>query len=161
MTTLNYILDLFKVASNQLGCPYVKSTPERLHTWSIDNNHNTFIALLNDDESTTVIPNQANSKSYDLNFVVCVETTKLDPTNNDSFEKIEEYEIQVNELAERFIQLLEQNDKVTLNDYTLNKAIQRENFLGIGKVLDLTLTISDTNLLCDIFKNEQTKNIGC
>ena len=157
MTASKYISDLFSLACDQLGCPYVKTTPERLQQWSIDENHKTFIALLGLTQNITTSRSQNNIVQHDVTLVGCVETTNVNPEDNLYNNEVEYYQQQCDELIGRFIYLVEKNTNVIELTYTIEEAFKDPQYLGVGRGVTMSITMNDTLDVCDLFLNEQTK----
>ena len=161
MTTREYINELFKVATNQMGMPYIRTVPERLQEWSIDNNHKTFIALLDVDTTTNISFAQNDSNTANLTLVSVVETTNVNPENNYSNEEVEYYKGEVSRNIKNFINLIAKNINVNAITYSTSEdeVFKDPRFLGIGLGFEMTLELSDTDDSCDFFGNTQTIDV--
>jgi hypothetical protein len=161
MTTREYINELFKVATNQMGMPYIRTVPERLQEWSIDNNHKTFIALLDVDTTTNISFAQNDSNTANLTLVSVVETTNVNPENNYSNEEVEYYKGEVSRNIKNFVNLIAKNINVNAITYSTSEdeVFKDPRFLGIGLGFEMTLELSDTDDSCDFFGNTQTIDV--
>ena len=159
MTASYYISNLFRVACQQLGCPYVKTTSERLQKWSIDENNKTFIALLGLTQDITVSFSQSNEVSFDLTLVACVETTNINPEDNYYNEEVEYYQNQVDELIGRFCNFVQKNEYINTMTYNIEEAFKDPQYLGIGRGFTMSITMNDVQDYCDDFSNNQTESI--
>lgn len=161
MTTREYINELFKVAANQMGMPYVRTVPERLQDWSINSNHKTFIALLDVDTTTNISFSQNDSNTANLTLVSVVETTNVNPENNYTDEEVEYYKGEVSRNIKNFVNLIAKNINVNSITYSTSEdeVFKDPRFLGIGLGFEMTLELSDTDDSCDFFGNTQTIDV--
>jgi len=155
MTTLEYTLKLFKTASDQLGVPFVKTTPTNLQNWATKNEP-PFIALIGLSESVEKNDAQASIISYDCTFVVCATSSKT-PTIE---EKIQT-EIEVDKLTKRFTWFVNRNEKVSLTSESLEELFRGASYRGVARGLTFTLTLPDMLDYCDDWCNESTVKIDC
>ncbi len=69
MSSLEYLLKLLSTSADVLGVPFIKTTPTRLQSWTLENEP-PFIALVGVTESNTKLTNSTNMlPSFDLAFV--------------------------------------------------------------------------------------------
>lgn len=161
MTSEEYLLELFKVSADQLGCPYTKTTPERLQHWSIELNNNSFIALLGMEQSATVNKYQSDLISYDLTFIAALETNEILTEDIESNEKVNYWQKEVTKLASRFIQFIQRNENITMTSYSLEEFFKDGRFLGVGKGISMTIEMPDLDDYCNDFCNKQTEKLDC
>ena len=156
MTSLEYIYKLFEVSANQLGLPYIKTTPTSLQTWAVKQEP-PFIACVGvgpEDIETNDVNN--NILSYPCTFVITSSAIK-DPTND---EKIQ-LEVESDKLLKRFLWFVKRNEETTVTDISAEELFRGSSFNGVGRGLSFTIEIADKNDYCDDWCNENTKVINC
>ena len=156
MSSLEYLLKLLSTSADVLGIPFIKTTPARLQSWTVENEP-PFIALVGVTESNTKLNNSTNMlPSFDLAFVSVV-ASELDPTD----EQITQQQIEADKLAKSFRYLISKNKYASIDSFSLEELFRDGSYLGIGKGFTMTLTLPDLNDYCDLDCNTSTEDIKC
>ena len=155
MTSLEFILELFKVSADQLNVEYVKETPTRLQQWATKHKP-PFVSLIDLSESGSVNNTQGNLITYDVAFVFVANLNK-DPSTEQKIQS----EIEADKLAKQFLWFVKRNIDTTVNSFTMSEFFRDKSYLGLGKGLSINLTVPDKDTYCDIYCNESTKDIDC
>ena len=107
MTNKQYIIKLFSKASDQLGVPFVKTTPTKLQSWATKQEP-PFIALINNlPRDTEKNDLRNNIYAYECVFMICG-STKKDPSIEDKIN----LDVDLETLADRFTFFVERGEKV-------------------------------------------------
>jgi hypothetical protein len=156
MTSLEYLLKLLGTSAEALGVPFVKTTPTRLQSWTVENEP-PFIALVGVSESNSKIQGSNNLlPSFDLAFVSIV-ASELDPTD----EQITLQQIEADKLIKSFRFLIDKNEYASIDSFSLEELFRDGSYLGTGKGFTMTLTLPDLNDYCDLSCNTSTNKIEC
>ena len=149
-------MKLLSTSADVLGIPFIKTTPARLQSWTVENEP-PFIALVGVTESNTKLNNSTNMlPSFDLAFVSVV-ASELDPTD----EQITQQQIEADKLAKSFRYLISKNKYASIDSFSLEELFRDGSYLGIGKGFTMTLTLPDLNDYCDLDCNTSTEDIKC
>ena len=156
MSSLEYLLKLLNTSADVLGIPFIKTTPARLQSWTVENEP-PFIALVGVTESNSKIVNTSNMlPSFDLAFVSVV-ASELDPTDD----QITQKQIEADKLAKNFRFLIDKNKYASIDSFSLEELFRDGSYLGIGKGFTMTVTLPDLQDYCDLDCNTSTENIEC
>lgn len=147
LSSLEYTIELCKMAAQTLGVKFTKTTPARLQRFA-EENGTPFIALVGLNEGS--IKNDGNSflPVYDLAFVTILET-EFEATD----EEITQAQIEADKVTKRFRYLLDKNKYTTLDEFTTQELFRNGSFSGVGKAFSLTLVLPDLNDYCDLLCN--------
>jgi hypothetical protein len=155
MTTSKYISDLFRLACEQMSVPYVKIEAEKLHAWSVDNNRDTFIALLTMSQNLT-LSNQSDTVELDLGLAAAVETNGLYPEDNLFAEQVEHHQNECDELIGRFCEFVRRNEAINTMTYSIEESFNNSSYTGIGRVFSISINMNNVQDFCNDFGNKNT-----
>lgn len=153
LSSLEYVIELCKVATQSMGVQFTKTTPARLQRFA-EEEGTPFIAMVGLSEGS--IKNDANSflPAFDLAFVTILET-EFEATD----EEITEAQIEADKVTKRFRYLLDKNKYTTITDFSTKELFRNGAFSGVGKAFSLTLTLPDLNDYCDLLCNTDVEDI--
>ena len=155
MTTSKYISDLFRLSCEQMSVPYVKIEAEKLHAWSVDNNRDTFIALLTMSQNLT-LSNQSDTVELDLGLAAAVETNGLYPEDNLFAEQVEQHQNDCDELIGRFCEFVRRNEAINTMTYSIEESFNNSSYTGIGRVFSISINMNNVQDFCNDFGNKNT-----
>ena len=157
MTNKEYILKLFDVSADQLGVPFVKTTPTKLQSWATKKEP-PFIALINNlPRDTEKNDLRNNIYSYQCVFMICG-STKKDPT----IESKISVDVDLEVLADRFVDFVEKGEKVLdVTNASGEELFRGTTFNGMAYALNFTISLPNMNDLCVDWCNDSTKRIDC
>lgn len=152
LSSLEYTLELCKMASDIIGVNFTKTTASRLQRFA-EEEGTPFVALVGLTEDS--VKNDSNSflPVYDLAFVTILET-EFEATD----EEITQAQIDADKITKRFRYLLDKNKYVTITDFSTQELFRNGSFSGIGKAFSLTITLPDLNDYCDLLCNTDMEN---
>ncbi len=155
LSSLEYTLELCKMATKSIGVNFTKTTPSRLQKYA-EEEGTPFIAMVGLDENS--FKNDANSHLpvFDIAFVTILET-EFEATD----EEITNAQIEADKVTKRFRYLLDKNKYTTISDFSSTELFRNGSFSGVGKAFSLSITLPDLNDYCDLLCNTDMEDPGC